>query len=65
MKKYKVTILVPQSRIIEAVDLKAAGEEGSRFAHINNVDERAPKVLLYSVIQEKELVEKDFGPAAS
>lgn len=64
MKKYKVTLLVPHDRIIDAVDMATAQVEARRLAHINNTDDRAPKAILHSVVEQKEeRTAVDFGPS--
>ena len=65
MKKYKVTLLVPHERVIDAPDIQSANREAHRLTQINNTDERAPKAILHSVVEESE-EPIDFGasPAA-
>jgi hypothetical protein len=63
MRRYKVTLLVPHSRVIDAVDLQAAHKEALSIAHINNTDDRAPKAILHSVVEETNGVVLDFGPS--
>ncbi len=63
MRKYKVTLLVPHERIIEAVDIAAAHKEANRLTHINNTNEACPKAVLHSVIEQKEGNVIDFGPS--
>jgi hypothetical protein len=63
MRKYKITILVPHERIIEAEDLKAANAEATRITQINNTDDRAPKAILHSLVEQKDAVVLDFGPS--
>lgn len=63
MKRYKVTLLVPHERIIEAVDIDAASKEAHRLTHINNTNDDAPKACLHSVVEQGEVVYADFGPS--
>lgn len=63
MSKYKVTLLVPHERIIEAVSLQAAHVEANRLTQINNTDDRSPKAILHSVVEQKEERRLDFGPS--
>ena len=61
--KYKVTLLVPHERIIEAANLQQANIEANRLTHINNTDERGPKAILHSVVEQKDEHAVDFGPS--
>jgi len=63
MKKYRVTILVPHTRTIEAENIQAAALEAGRLTKINDTDERAPKAKLHSVIEETPGHVLDFGPS--
>jgi hypothetical protein len=63
MKRYKVTLLVPHEKTIEAVDIQAAGREANRLTQFNNTAEGAPKALLHSVIEIKDDPVVDFGPS--
>lgn len=63
MKRYKITLLVPHERYVQAEDMKAAHKEANRLAHINNTDERAPRAILHSVIEQNKDNVADFGPS--
>lgn len=63
MRKFKVTLLTPHERIIEAVDLVAANKEALRLSHIGNTNEDAPKAILHSVVEQFEDEAADFGPS--
>lgn len=61
MKKYKVTMMVPQERIIEASDIQDAHNYVSKMMQ-NQPDQDknpAPKVFSIEEINEPEVV--DFG----
>ena len=53
MKKYKITLLVPHARTIDAVDLQAASVEARHLTKINNTDEGEPKATLHSIVEQK------------
>ena len=63
MRKYKVTLLVPHERTIEAASLQEAHKEGMRLTHMNNTNERAPKAVLHSIEEDKPAEVLDFGPS--
>lgn len=63
MRKFKVTLLVPHERIIEAADLGAAHREANRLSQINNTHDDAVKAILHSVVEETDAQVLDFGPS--
>ncbi len=63
MRKFKVTLLTPHERIIEAVDLVAANKEALRLSHISNTNENVPKAILHSVVEQFEDDVTGYGPS--
>ncbi len=61
MKKYKVTLLIPQERVIEAPDVQAAHNQVSKMmeSHRPELNEPVPKV--HSIEEVKEPEQIDFG----
>ena len=49
MNKYRVTLLVPHERTIEAVDMEAANQEAQRLTHVGETAPGQPKAVLHSI----------------
>ena len=61
MKKFRITLLVPQTRDIEARDLQAAHNYVTDMMKNQPEENPAPKV--HSIIELADVVEPvDFGP---
>lgn len=61
MKRYKVILLVPHEHIIEAEDLGKAHTEAYRLSQVSNTADGAPKAVLHSCIEIRDVA--DFGPS--
>lgn len=62
LKKFKVTVLIPQERVIEAPDMQDAHNQVSDMMKNYDPDENpGPKV--HSIIEIVEQEEIDFGPS--
>lgn len=63
MNKYKIILLVPHERTVEAVDLGAAHTVAQKMLHASKTAEGVPSAVLHSVIEIKDCKVLDFGPS--
>jgi len=68
MKRYRVTLLVPHSKDILAVDEKEAYKEATRMTQADDTKDKAPKAVLHSIKyirDEPEPIDFGFPPEAT
>lgn len=63
MKKFKVTMLIPQERVIESPDLQSAHNEVSKMLNHGVETDNHPRPILHSIIEVTEQPEINFGPS--
>lgn len=63
MKKFKVTMLVPNERVIEAGDIQAAHALVNKMIHNALIEDNVPRPIVHSIIEVVEAVIIDFGPS--
>jgi hypothetical protein len=64
LKRYRVTLLIPQERTIEARSAQDAHNEVSKILSNARVEENVPQPILHSIIPEDEERRViDFGPS--
>ena len=62
-KRFKVTLMIPQETIIEAVDLQAAHNQVSNMMKNSRDPDANPAPKVHSIIEIEEPREVDFGPS--
>ncbi len=63
MKKFKVTLLIPQERVIEAPDMQDAHNQvTSMLSSMRDDPDENPSPKVHSIIEVVEQESIDFGP---
>ena len=63
MKKFKVTLMIPQETVIEAADLQAAHNQVSSMMKNQKDPDTNPAPKVHSIIEVEDPSVMDFGPS--
>lgn len=63
MKKFKVTLMIPQEQTIEAADMQGAHNEVSKMMSNISNPEANPRPKVHSIIEIPDPEQFDFGPS--
>lgn len=63
MRKFKVTLMIPQETVIEAADLQAAHNQVTKMMQNARDPDANPAPKVHSIIEQEEPEVIDFGPS--
>ena len=63
MKKFKVTMLVPHERTIEAVDIQAAHNQMTKLIRNAQIEVNIPRPIMHSIVEIAPETVVNFGPS--